>query len=206
MTYDEFKESMDTLLAAFAPYRWTEQKTQVYFRFVRSWTAEEWSKAVAELVQTTEDMPKIAQLARVRGGLVSHGQVVRTVLDGCGKCIEGKIYTPVVRHGIEYDRIYSACDCSAGDSVAEHMLTLAKLSGRRNITPEMVRYSQIAQRKGFSDQPWLEDEYERRLQGVSYLEIAAAGGGIVRTVRETRAATLDELVAGARRRVVPASR
>lgn len=46
-----------------------------------------------------------------------------------------------------------------------------------------------------------EDEYERRLQGVSYLEIAAAGGGIVSTVRETRAATLEELVAGAHRRL-----
>ena len=36
-------------------------------------------------------------------------------------------------------------------------------------------------------------EFEQRLQGVSYAEIAAAGGGIASTVRATRAATEDEL-------------
>lgn len=41
------------------------------------------------------------------------------------------------------------------------------------------------------------DEFEQRCQGKSYLEIAAAGGGIARTVRSTRDATEDELVAGA---------
>ena len=37
-------------------------------------------------------------------------------------------------------------------------------------------------------------EIEQRWQGASYQEIAQAGGGIVSTVRATRAATLDELV------------
>jgi len=37
------------------------------------------------------------------------------------------------------------------------------------------------------------DEFEQRLAGVSYSEIAAAGGGILRTVESTRAASLDEL-------------
>jgi imidazolonepropionase len=41
------------------------------------------------------------------------------------------------------------------------------------------------------------DEYEQRLAGVSYAEIAKAGGGIAATVRATRAASLDDLVAGA---------
>lgn len=45
-------------------------------------------------------------------------------------------------------------------------------------------------------------EFEQRLQGVSYAEIAAAGGGIASTVRATRAATADELFASARRRLV----
>jgi imidazolonepropionase len=36
-------------------------------------------------------------------------------------------------------------------------------------------------------------EFEQRLQGVSYAEIAAAGGGIASTVRATRAASEDEL-------------
>ncbi len=45
-------------------------------------------------------------------------------------------------------------------------------------------------------------EFEQRLQGVSYAEIAAAGGGIASTVRATRAATEDELFASARKRLV----
>ncbi|WP_455887902.1 imidazolonepropionase [Pseudomonas rustica] len=44
-------------------------------------------------------------------------------------------------------------------------------------------------------------EFEQRLQGVSYAEIAAQGGGIASTVRATRAASEDELFASARRRV-----
>lgn len=37
-------------------------------------------------------------------------------------------------------------------------------------------------------------EFERRLQGATYQEIMAAGGGIMSTVRATRAATEDELI------------
>jgi imidazolonepropionase len=44
---------------------------------------------------------------------------------------------------------------------------------------------------------WRADEFERRLRGDSYLEIARGGGGIARTVRATRDATADELVADA---------
>ncbi len=45
------------------------------------------------------------------------------------------------------------------------------------------------------------DEFERRLEGVSYAEIARAGGGILGTVRATRAATEDELFECARPRL-----
>ena len=41
------------------------------------------------------------------------------------------------------------------------------------------------------------DEFERRLEGASYAEIARAGGGILSTVRATRAASEDELLASA---------
>jgi imidazolonepropionase len=41
------------------------------------------------------------------------------------------------------------------------------------------------------------DEFERRAEGASYEEIAAAGGGIRSTVRSTRAASVDELFASA---------
>ncbi|MDM3887472.1 imidazolonepropionase [Pseudomonas sp. BCRC 81390] len=44
-------------------------------------------------------------------------------------------------------------------------------------------------------------EFEQRLQGVSYAEIAAQGGGIASTVRATRAASEDELFASALQRV-----
>ncbi|MCZ4290944.1 imidazolonepropionase [Hoeflea alexandrii] len=44
-------------------------------------------------------------------------------------------------------------------------------------------------------------EFEMRLEGATYEEVARAGGGIVSTVAATRAATQDELVAGALIRV-----
>jgi imidazolonepropionase len=43
-------------------------------------------------------------------------------------------------------------------------------------------------------------EWERRLSGVSYAEIARLGGGIMNTVRATRSASEDELVASAKPR------
>src|SRR5262249_57148144 len=44
------------------------------------------------------------------------------------------------------------------------------------------------------------DELRRRLGGATYAEIAAAGGGIVSSVRATRAASTDQLIAETRRR------
>ncbi len=45
------------------------------------------------------------------------------------------------------------------------------------------------------------DEFEKRLAGVSYEEIARAGGGIVSSVRNLRAASEDDLFAQSRRRL-----
>jgi imidazolonepropionase len=45
---------------------------------------------------------------------------------------------------------------------------------------------------------WRADEFERRIRGASYLEIAAAGGGIASTVAKTRAASTAELLASCR--------
>jgi len=42
-------------------------------------------------------------------------------------------------------------------------------------------------------------EFERRIAGATYQEIAAAGGGILSTVRATRAASEDDLLAASRR-------
>jgi imidazolonepropionase len=44
-------------------------------------------------------------------------------------------------------------------------------------------------------------EFEMRIQGASYLDIMAAGGGIVSTMRHTRAASETELVKLARQRL-----
>jgi len=44
-------------------------------------------------------------------------------------------------------------------------------------------------------------EFEQRLNGVSYSEIAAQGGGILSTVRATRSASQAQLVASARKRL-----
>src|SRR6185503_14728413 len=45
------------------------------------------------------------------------------------------------------------------------------------------------------------EELQRRLSGASYAEIAAEGGGILRTVAATRAASEDDLTAAARARL-----
>ena len=45
------------------------------------------------------------------------------------------------------------------------------------------------------------DELRRRLAGASYADIAAAGGGIVATVRDTRAASAEQLAADTARRL-----
>ena len=52
--------------------------------------------------------------------------------------------------------------------------------------------------------PWQGDratEFEQRLAGASYMEIMAAGGGIMSTVRRTRAASVADLVADNRPRL-----
>ena len=41
---------------------------------------------------------------------------------------------------------------------------------------------------------WRESEFDERLHGATYSEIAARGGGILSTVRETRAATREHLI------------
>jgi imidazolonepropionase len=45
------------------------------------------------------------------------------------------------------------------------------------------------------------DEFEMRIAGASYMQIMAAGGGIMNTVRHTRAVGLDDLVAQTRPRL-----
>lgn len=46
-----------------------------------------------------------------------------------------------------------------------------------------------------------EDEFKQQIRGATYMELMAGGGGIMNTVRATRKATLDELVAQSRKRL-----
>ena len=48
---------------------------------------------------------------------------------------------------------------------------------------------------------WRESEFNERLQGATYAQIAARGGGILSTVEATRAATRDDLAALTRQRL-----
>lgn len=41
---------------------------------------------------------------------------------------------------------------------------------------------------------WREEEFRQRLQGIPYLQIAREGGGIQKTMRETRAASIEEIL------------
>ena len=45
------------------------------------------------------------------------------------------------------------------------------------------------------------NEFEQRIQGTPYLDILKAGGGILSTVRATRSASVDELVAATKQRL-----
>src|SRR5258706_870390 len=53
---------------------------------------------------------------------------------------------------------------------------------------------------------WRAEEFEQRLLGKSYLEIAAAGGGIASTVEATRAASTDLLLARCREHLAAMAR
>jgi len=86
--------------------------------------------------------------------------------------------------------------------------------GARADLPQALRAAQTHDGKGCWLTPGLIDchthlvwagsragEFEQRLQGATYAQIAAAGGGIRATVRATRAASEDALVAQSERRL-----
>ncbi|MEW5986813.1 MAG: imidazolonepropionase [Chloroflexota bacterium] len=76
------------------------------------------------------------------------------------------------------------------DLRARYTAALELDAGGRCVTPGFV--------DPHTHLPWYGDranEFEQRLAGASYMTIMAAGGGIMSTVRQTRQASLDELVA-----------
>ena len=83
---------------------------------------------------------------------------------------------------------------------------------RQTLSRMTVRFSRASTRStvlpGFVDAHthlpfagWRETEFDERLRGATYSEIAARGGGILSTVERTRAAGEDELAGAARERL-----
>jgi len=83
------------------------------------------------------------------------------------------------------------------------------------LTPEQIEQAQVLDADGYLLTPALIDchthlifagnrahEFEQRLEGRSYAEIAAAGGGIMHTVEATRACDVETLFSEARQRVM----
>jgi len=90
--------------------------------------------------------------------------------------------------------VYAGPDAGLPDALAAHA---SALDGRAySLVPGFVDAHTHAVYAGDR-----RDELRRRLGGATYAEIAAQGGGILSTVRATRAASEDELVAAARTRL-----
>lgn len=85
--------------------------------------------------------------------------------------------------------------CGAERELPQQYLQAERLdAGRRLVIPGLIDcHTHLA----FAG--WRADEFVQSIEGRSYLDIARAGGGIVRTVRETRLASEDDLVQGAGR-------
>lgn len=81
-------------------------------------------------------------------------------------------------------------------SVPEHNSTARRSVGGRWITPALIDCHTHLVFGGDRS-----EEFEQRLRGASYEDIARAGGGIMSTVRATRAASSDELFDAALPRV-----
>jgi imidazolonepropionase len=82
------------------------------------------------------------------------------------------------------------------DLPADHARLPAHDLGGRLVTPALIDCHTHVVHGGHRAQ-----EFEMRLKGATYQEVARAGGGIVSTVRATRAASEDELVASALPRI-----
>lgn len=81
---------------------------------------------------------------------------------------------------------------SGADLPAEHAALPAHDLGGRLVTPGLIDCHTHLVHAGDRAR-----EFAMRLEGASYQQIAEAGGGILSTVRATRAADLDALIAGA---------
>ena len=125
-----------------------------------------------------------AELATLRGGLRrgrDQGDV-GLISDGAVAVVDGKIAAVGTTSAILHD--YKAKKADTIDAEG------------RLVTPGLIDSHTHLIFAGSR-----EDEFERRIKGASYMEIAQAGGGILSTVDKVRAASRAELVRLARPRL-----
>ncbi|MGY6554215.1 MAG: imidazolonepropionase [Wenzhouxiangella sp.] len=111
-----------------------------------------------------------------------------TVFDGARTCPQPMA---LVVCGERIERLIPAADLTSDERVA-----CERMASGGVITPGLIDcHTHLV----FAGQRAA--EFEQRLQGASYADIAAAGGGILSTVRAVRVASEDELVAQTRPRL-----
>lgn len=83
------------------------------------------------------------------------------------------------------------CWCGAADGLPDHYRQARQIEDCQGqlVTPGLIDCHTHVVYAGNRA-----DEFKKRLQGATYAEIAAAGGGIVSTVKQTRAASEQELL------------
>ncbi len=99
-------------------------------------------------------------------------------------------------------------------AVAVHKGRIVAVGPTREVREKVTGATRVINAQGHSVVPGFVDphthvvwageraaEFEMRLKGATYLEILQAGGGILRTVRDTRAASLDDLILQTRERL-----
>ncbi len=99
-------------------------------------------------------------------------------------------------------------------AVAIHRGRIVAVGPTAHVRERISKAKRVIEARGHSVIPGLVDphthvvwageraaEFEMRLKGATYLEIFQAGGGILRTVRDTREASLDDLIVQTRERL-----
>jgi hypothetical protein len=127
MTEGTFNIGIDMLIAATRPYRWTADSKNAYWKVFHKVDDQVFIDTCHRLVSKTKEMPSIPELSSEIGPQKSS-------YASCDKCDNGRIHF-TLRHRkrkLDYDMKYAACDCEAGDAVADQMVSMAKMAARAN--------------------------------------------------------------------------
>jgi hypothetical protein len=135
MTGDDFTRNMDMLVAALQPYRWKAENAAAYWKVFENYDARAFSEACHRLMMT-EPVGKMVSIPRMMREIQLE-KVAKP--QGCEKCDQGRIYYTITHPDSkqEYER-FAACDCEAGDLIADHISYLSK---RRAMSKGLLRPS-----------------------------------------------------------------